>query len=91
MKDSSHCNMGLEMLHLIIVYCLVSDRMSCINKTLPLAPPAGITLSSMHMPMVSIGCMVAGQQEAAKYVEEHPAYTISSLRCELASADQKGA
>ncbi len=60
------------MIELVIVYCLVSDTKSCIEKRVP--------LEHFASPM---GCTMSGQQRAQEYLAEHPAYSLKSWRCEV--------
>jgi hypothetical protein len=59
-------------IELIIVYCLVSDTKSCIERRVP--------MESFTSPM---GCTMSGQQRAQEYLRDHPAYALKSWRCEI--------
>ena len=60
------------MIELVIVYCLVSDTKSCIEKRLQ--------MEGFSSPM---GCTMSGQQRAQQYLREHPTYMLKSWRCEV--------
>jgi hypothetical protein len=38
-----------------------------------------------------MACMMAAQPLAAQYLEEHPAYRLSSWRCEIRSRQERAA
>ncbi len=60
------------MIELVIVYCLISDTKSCIEKRLQ--------MEDFSSPM---GCTMSGQQRAQEYLREHPTYMLRSWRCEV--------
>ncbi len=59
------------MIELVVVYCLAADPKQCVEQHSPLDSPLPMT------------CMVAGQQQAAAYVWEHPKYRLARWRCEV--------
>jgi len=65
---------------LVLIYCLMSDTKSCIEKR----PVSEFPLSAM-------GCMVSAQPIAADFLREHPNYTLNSFRCEINKPDEKAA
>jgi hypothetical protein len=65
-------NRGDVMIEMVIVYCLVSDTKSCIEKRLRME-----NFSS------SMGCTMSGQQRAQEYLRDHPNYMLKSWRCEV--------
>ncbi len=68
------------MVQLVLIYCLMSDTKSCIEKR----PVSEFPLSAM-------GCMVSAQPIAADFLREHPNYTLNSFRCEINKPDEKAA
>jgi hypothetical protein len=38
-----------------------------------------------------MACMMAAQPLAAQYLEEHPAYKLTSWRCEISNRPQRAA
>jgi hypothetical protein len=64
---------------LYLIYCLVSDQKQCIEKN---PEPIG----ENPLPMF---CMTQAQQEAAKFINEHPAYSLRSWRCEIDKPKQQ--
>jgi hypothetical protein len=38
-----------------------------------------------------MGCIMAAQPLAAQYLEEHPAYKLSSWRCEISNRPERAA
>ncbi len=60
------------MIELVIVYCLISDAKSCIEKRLQ--------MEEFSSPM---GCTMSGQQRAQEYLREHPSYMLRGWRCEV--------
>ncbi len=60
------------MIELVIVYCLISDSKSCIEKRLQ--------MEQFSSPM---GCTMSGQQRAQEYLREHPTYMLKGWRCEV--------
>jgi hypothetical protein len=65
---------------LVLIYCLSKDALSCVERrpVLDMAPS----------PMA---CMMAAQPLAAQYLEEHPAYKLTSWRCEISNRPQRAA
>ncbi len=68
------------MIQLVLVYCLSSDRLSCIEKR-PMP----------EFPLTVIGCMVGAQPTALDFVRSHPSYELSAWRCEVNLPPQKSA
>ncbi len=68
------------MVQLVLVYCLMSDAKSCIEKR----PVSEFPLSAM-------GCMVSAQPVAADFLREHPGYQLASFRCEIDRPREKQA
>ncbi len=68
------------MVQLVLIYCLSKDALSCVERrpVLDMAPS----------PMA---CMMAAQPLAAQYLEEHPAYKLTSWRCEISNRPQRAA
>ncbi len=68
------------MVQLVLIYCLTKDALSCVERrpVLDMAPS----------PMA---CMMAAQPVAAQYLEEHPAYMLSSWRCEVSNKRERAA
>ena len=60
------------MIELVIVYCLISDSKSCIEKRLQ--------MEQFSSPMA---CTMSGQQRAQEYLREHPTYMLKGWRCEV--------
>ncbi len=67
------------MVHLVLIYCLAADNLSCIEKR-PMS----------EYPLSAIGCMVSAQPIAADFLREHPSYTLNSWRCEINKPDERG-
>jgi hypothetical protein len=65
---------------LVIIYCLASDALSCIEKR----PVPEIPFSTME-------CIMSAQPIAADFLRDHPGYTLSSFRCEINKPDEKQA
>ncbi len=68
------------MVQLVLIYCLMSDNKSCIEKR-----PAS------EFPLSAMGCMVSAQPIAADFLRVHPNYTLNSFRCEINKPDEKAA
>jgi hypothetical protein len=66
--------------HLVLIYCLAADNMSCIEKR-----------PSSEFPLSAMGCMVSAQPIAADFLRDHPSYTLNSFRCEINVPDEKAA
>jgi hypothetical protein len=65
---------------LVLIYCLSKDSLSCVERR----PMLEVTPSPM-------GCIMAAQPLAAQYLEEHPAYKLSSWRCEISNRPERAA
>jgi hypothetical protein len=65
---------------LVLVYCLSSDPTSCVEKT--------PVVQGMNSPMA---CMMAAQPLAAEYLEEHPAYKLTTFRCKISNKPERSA
>ncbi len=59
---------------LSMVFCLISDPGKCQTITPLIAGDQFLTMSN---------CPIAGQSEAVKWVEEHPLYRMSRVRCRI--------
>ncbi len=68
------------MVHLVLIYCLMSDNKSCIEKR-----------PQSEFPLTAMGCMVSAQPIAADFLREHPNYALNSFRCEINKPDEKAA
>jgi len=72
-----HCNVtwaATMLVTLSMVFCLISDPTQCRTVT-PLIPDDySLSMSS---------CPLAGQTEGAKWVEEHPRYRMTRVRCSV--------
>ncbi len=68
------------MVHLVLVYCLMSDAKSCVEKR-----------PYTEFPMSPMGCMVSAQPMAIDFLREHPKYQLSSFRCEINKPVEKQA
>ncbi len=68
------------MVQLVLVYCLMSDARSCVEKR-PMA----------EFPMTAMACMISAQPMAADYLRDHPAYQLNSFRCEVDKPVEKQA
>ena len=66
------------MIELIIVYCLVSDAKTCVEKHVP--------MEDFSNP---VACIKGAQQRAQEYLHDHPKYKLTSwrLRDRRAEAD----
>ena len=78
-KLFSRCSINIDgfyveypMIQLVLVYCLMSDPMSCVEKR-PVS----------EFPLTAMGCMVSAQPIAADFLKDHPEYTLNSFRCEI--------
>jgi hypothetical protein len=60
------------MIELIIVYCLVTDAKSCVEKHVPMEDFPNPT-----------ACVMSAQQRAQEYLAEHPKYKLERWRCEV--------
>ncbi len=58
--------------HLVLALsaCLINEPTTCKDTTIPLRAEVGI-----------VGCMMASQIEATKWLESHPGYQITKSRC----------
>jgi hypothetical protein len=65
---------------LVLIYCLSKDALSCVERR----PVLDMTPNPM-------ACMMAAQPLAAQYLEEHPAYKLTSWRCEISNRPQRAA
>jgi hypothetical protein len=65
---------------LVLIYCLTKDALSCVERR----PVLDVAPSPM-------ACMMAAQPVAAQYLEEHPAYKLSSWRCEVSTRRERAA
>lgn len=68
------------MVQLVLVYCLMADAKSCVEKR-PVT----------ELPMSAMACMVSAQPMAIDYLREHPAYQLTSFRCEIDKPVEKQA
>ena len=68
------------MVQLVLVYCLMADARSCVERR-PVT----------EFPLTPMACMVSAQPEAASYLREHPAYQLTSFRCEINKPVEKQA
>ncbi len=66
------------MVQLVLVYCLLSDAKSCIEKR-PVS----------EYPITTMQCMVSAQPMAADFLKSHPDYTLNSFRCEVNKPTEK--
>ena len=60
------------MLELVLVYCLISDAQTCVEKRQPFMTD-----------MTPDSCMKDAQTYAEQYLETHPQWRLASWRCEL--------
>jgi hypothetical protein len=60
----------LTNLVLALSACLINDPATCKDTTIPLKAEVGV-----------VGCMMASQIEAAKWLEGLPGYQITKSRC----------
>lgn len=56
---------------LILVFCLVAEPADC-REVQPSLEPMGL-----HE------CMIAGQVEGAKWLDEHPSWRLERVKCEI--------
>ncbi len=68
------------MIQLVLVYCLMADTKSCVEKR-PVP----------EFPLTAMGCMVSAEPMAVNYLREHPAYQLASFRCEINKPVEKQA
>jgi hypothetical protein len=68
------------MVQLVLVYCLMSDAKSCVEKR-PMT----------EFPMTAMSCMISAQPMAIDFLREHPRYQLSSFRCEIDKPVEKQA
>lgn len=68
------------MVQLVLIYCLSKDPLSCIERR----PMLEVSPSPM-------ACLMAAQPLAAEYLAEHPAYKLSSWRCEIRTRQERAA
>ncbi len=68
------------MVQLVLVYCLMSDAKSCVEKR-PVT----------EFPLTAMSCMVSAQPMAVDYLREHPSYQLTSFRCEIDKPVEKQA
>ena len=68
------------MVQLVLVYCLMADTKSCVEKR-PMS----------EFPLTAMSCMVDAQPVASAYLREHPAYQLASFRCEIDKPVEKQA
>jgi hypothetical protein len=66
------------MVQLVLVYCLLSDSSSCVERR-PM-------LEDVVSP---VSCMAAAQPSAAEFLQEHPAYRLASWKCEIGKRGEK--
>jgi hypothetical protein len=71
------------MIELVLVYCLAADPM---NKQACVERRPTLDDSSNQM-----ACMFQAQPLAAKYLEDHPKYVLSTWRCEQHNRSERGA
>ena len=68
---------------LSMMFCLVSDPTQC-QTVSPLIPD--------DQPLTLSSCPIAGQIEGAKWVNEHPKYRMTRVRCTVGNRPkQQGA
>ncbi len=66
------------MVQLILVYCLSSAPLSCVEKrTIP------------EVPVSAMECMIEAQPIAAEFLRGHPGYALNSFRCEIDHPEEK--
>ncbi len=68
------------MIQLVLVYCLMADSKSCVEKR-PMT----------EYPLSAMGCMVSAQPMASDFLREHPRYQLASFRCEINKPVEKQA
>ena len=68
------------MVQLVLVYCLMSDAKSCVEKR-PIT----------EFPLTAMSCMTTAQPLALDYLRVHPAYQLASFRCEIDKPVEKQA
>ena len=68
------------MVQLVLVYCLMSDTKSCLEKR-PMT----------EFPLTAMSCLVSAQPMAADFLREHPAYQLASFRCEINKPQERQA
>jgi hypothetical protein len=61
------------MVELVLLFCLTKDSTTCVERRTPI---------DAALPMA---CMIAAQQQAAAYIEEHPKYRVARMGCEVGS------
>ncbi|HTZ71044.1 MAG TPA: hypothetical protein VMB71_10375 [Acetobacteraceae bacterium] len=68
------------MVQLVLIYCLTKDTLSCVERR-----------PVLEMAASPMACMIAAQPIAAQYLEEHPAYSLNSWRCEISNRRERQA
>ncbi len=66
------------MVQLVLVYCLMADAKSCVEKR-PMP----------EFPLSAMGCMVSAQPMASVFLRDHPDYQLASFRCEINKPSEK--
>ena len=74
------CTGAFSVVQLVLIYCLVGNATSCIEKR-----PIFDGVASVS------GCMVAAQPSAADFIREHPGYRLQSWKCEIGKRPEKSA
>jgi hypothetical protein len=62
----------MMMIELVLVYCLISDSHTCIEKR-----PA------FEVEMTPQSCLMDAERYAIDYVEAHPEWRLAGWRCEI--------
>jgi len=68
------------MVHLVLIYCLTKNSLSCVERR-----------PVLEVPPTPMACMIAAQPMAAQYLQEHPAYSLNSWRCEISNRSERQA
>ena len=68
------------MVQLVLIYCLMADAKSCVEKR-PI----------FESPITAMGCMASAQPMAIDFLREHPGYQLASFRCEIDKPMEKQA
>ncbi len=66
------------MVQLVLVYCLMADAKSCVEKR-PMS----------EFPLSPMACMVSAQPIASEFLKDHPDYQLTSFRCEINKPAEK--
>lgn len=68
------------MIELVLVYCLRAQIGVCVERRDPLQDWGS-----------ALACMMQAQQQAQRYLTEHPKWFLASWRCEVNEPPQKPA